>query len=116
VDWETAVASKQIEDAQTAIGQEQKDMRNAEKAGLTTREPETTFEEILNTIGDHLSNYASSDTGEDGDDENGDEEDPELGKLSEDDKPGWVMGTISKTVQYQMVSFGQKQITLDELM
>ena len=31
-------------------------------------------------------------------DEDDDEEDNELGKLSKDDKAGWVMGTISKTL------------------
>ena len=30
--------------------------------------------------------------------DNEDEEDSELGKLSENDGPGWVMGTHSKTV------------------
>lgn len=32
-------------------------------------------------------------------------EDIELANLSEDDKPGWVIGTISKTVQHQMRSY-----------
>jgi len=63
-------------------------------------------------IGDSLSHLASSDNGEDGEDE---DEETELGKLSEDDEPGWVMGTISKTVQQRMESFWQKQMKLDEL-
>jgi len=116
VERETAVARKRVEDVETAIKQEQDDMRNAEKAGLITTKPETTFEEMLNAIGDSLSDLASSDNGEDGENEDDDEEDPAGGNLSEDDEPGWVMGTISKTVQYGMVRFWQKQMKLDELM
>ena len=69
----------------------------------------------MKAIGDSLSDLASSENGEDGEDEDDDEEDTELGKLSEDDEPGWVMGTISKTVQHGMESFQQKQMRLDEL-
>jgi len=101
-EWETAVARKRVEDADTAIKQEQDDMSNAEQAGLTTTKPRTTFEEMLNAIGDHLSAIASSNHGDDGVDKDDDEEDPVGGKLSEDYEPGWVMGTISKTVQYRM--------------
>jgi len=53
---------------------------------------------MLNAIGDSLSNLESSDDAEDGDDEDDDEKDTELGKRSKDDEPGWVMGTITKTV------------------
>jgi len=35
--------------------------------------------------------------------------------LSEDDEPGWVMGTISKMVQHRLESLQQVQIGLDEL-
>jgi hypothetical protein len=35
--------------------------------------------------------------------------------LSEDDKPVWVMGTITKTVQQRIERFRQKQMKLDEL-
>jgi len=87
-------------------------MTHAEIAGLTPREPEKTFEEMMAAIGDSLSDLASSDNGEDGEDE---DEETELGTLSEDDEPGWVMGTISKTVQQRKESFRQKQIKLDEL-
>ena len=115
VERETAVPRKRVEDAETAIKQEQDDMRNAEKAGLTTTMPETTFEEMLNAIGDCLSDLASFEDEEDGEDEDDEEDDPEGGKVSEDDEPGWVMGTISKTVQYHMECFRQKQMKLDEL-
>jgi len=89
-------------------------MSNVEQAGLTTREPGKTFEEMLNAIGDSLSNLASSDNEEDADDEEGND-DTEQGKLSEDDKPSSVMGTISKTVQHRMERFWQKQMKLDQL-
>jgi len=116
VERETAVARKRVEDTETAIKQEQDDMRNAEKAGLTTTTPETTFEEMVNVIGDSLSNLSSSDDGEDGKDEDDGEEDPVGGKFSEYDEPGWVMGTISETVQHRMEWFRQKQMNLVELM
>ena len=69
------------------------------------------FEEMLDAIGASLSDLASLDNEEDGDDD----QDTEQGKLSEDDKPGWVMGTISKTVQQRMERFREKQMKLDEL-
>jgi len=111
----TAVARKQVEDAEAAINQGQDDMRNDENAGLTTTKPETTFEEMLNAIGDGLSDLASSDDREDGEDEDDDEGDPAGGKLRKDDRPGWGMGPISKTVQYRMERFPQKLMKLDEM-
>jgi len=114
VETEIAVATKRVEDAETAIKQKQEDMSNVEKAGLTTREPEKTFEKMLNAIRDSLSDLASSDDEEDAEDEEEDD-DTEQGKLSEDDKPGWVMGTISKMVQCRMERFCQKQMKLDKL-
>jgi hypothetical protein len=68
---------------------------------------------MLVAIGDSLSDLASSNNGEDGEDE--DDEKIEQGKLSEDDDPGWVMGTITKTVQQRMERFRQKQMKFDEL-
>jgi hypothetical protein len=109
VERETAVARKRVEDAETAIMQELQDMTTA------TGKPEMMFKEMLNAIGDSLSDLASSDDEQDGEDEEDNEEDTELGKLSDDDEPGWVMGTISKTVQHHMESFRQKQMRLDEL-
>jgi len=114
-DRETAVARKRVQDAETAIMQEQEHMMDVEKARSTTRMPETTFKEMLNTIGDSLSDLPSSDDEEDGEDVDDDEEDTELGMLSEDDEPGWVMGTLSKMVQHHMESFRQKEMRLDEL-
>jgi len=112
VERETAGARKRLEDAEAAVQQEQDDVTHAEIAGLTPREREKTFEEMIAAIGDSLSDLASSDDGEDGEDE---DEETELGKLSEDDKPGWVMGTISKMVQQRMENFRQKQMKPDEL-
>jgi hypothetical protein len=90
-------------------------MTPAENGGATSRKSETMFEEMFNAIGDSLSDLASSDDRQDGEDEEDDEEDTELGKLIDDDEPGWVMRTISKTVQHRMESFRQKQMRLDEL-
>jgi len=109
---ETAGARKRVEDAEAAVQQEQDDMTQTEIAGLTSREPEKTFEEMLVAIRDSLSDLASSDDGEDGEEE--DDEETEQGNLSEDDEPGWVMGTITKTVQQCMERYRQKQMKLDE--
>ena len=59
-----------------------------EKLQSTTTRTETAFEQLLNAIRDYLSDLASSDNAEDWEDEDVHEEDTELGKLSEDDKPG----------------------------
>ena len=109
------MARKRDKDTQTTIQPVQDDMRNAEKAGLTTTKPETTFEEMLNAIRDSLSVLPSSDDEEDWDDQDDDEEDSAGGKLSEDDEPGWMMGTISKTVQYRMERCWQNQMSHDEV-
>jgi hypothetical protein len=79
-----------------------------------TTKPGTAFEEMLNTIGDSLSDLATSEDEQNGEDEKDNEEDTKLGKLS-DDEPGWVIGTISKKVQHRLDSFRQKQVRLDEL-
>jgi len=113
VERETTGARKRVEDAESAVQQEQDNMTHAEIARLRSREPEKTFEEMLVAIGASQSDLASSDDGEDGEDE--DDEETEQGKLSEDDKPGWVMGTITKTVQQRLERFRQKQMKLDEL-
>jgi len=112
----TAVARKQVDDADTAIMQEQEDQTNAENGGLTTRKPEKTFEVMLNTIGDSHRDLVCSDHEDDGEDEEENEEDTELGKLSKDDEPGWVMGTISNMVQQSKESFRKMQMRLDEFM
>jgi len=115
VEREAAVAGKRVQDAETAIMQELNDMTTAEHVGTTTGRPETLFEELLNTIGESLSNLASSDAEQNDEDKEYNEHDTELGKLSYDDEPGWVLGTIPKAVQHHMKSFRQKQMKLDEL-
>jgi hypothetical protein len=88
-------------------------MTHAELAGLTSRKPEKTSEEMLVAIGDSLSDLASSDDGDNGEDE--DDEETEHRKLSKDDEPGWVMGTITKMVQQRMERFRQKKMKFEEL-
>ena len=90
-------------------------MGNIQKGRSTTTKPEITFEEMLNGIGDIQSDHASSEDEEDGETEDYDIEDTRHGKLSEDDEPGWVMGTMSKMVLHRMESFWQKQMRLEEL-
>jgi len=64
-------------------------------------------------IGDSLSDLASYDEGEDVEDE--EDKVTQQGQLSKDNEPGWVMGTITKTVKQLMERFRQKQMKLDEL-
>jgi hypothetical protein len=87
-------------------------MVNAPKKNLSPVPAGKYFE----AIGDSLSDPACSEDEEDGTDEDDDEDDIGHCKLREDDKPGWVMGTISKTVHHRMESIRQKQMRLDELM
>ena len=114
VERETAVARKRVEDAETVIKQKQEDMSNVEKPGLTTKDPEKTFKQMLNAIEDSLSDFASSDDEEDAEDAYEDN-DTEQGKLNEDDEPSCVMGTISKMLPRLIERFWQKKIKLDEL-
>jgi hypothetical protein len=113
VERETAAAKKRVADPEAVVQQGQDNMRHAVISGLTSREPEKTFANMLVAVGDSLSDLASSDDGEDGEDE-GDEE-TEQGSLNKDDEPSWVMGTITKTVQQRMERFRQKQMKLDKL-
>jgi hypothetical protein len=97
VERETAGPSKRVADTEAAVQQEQDDMSHAELTGLTSRQPEKTFDEMLVGIGDILSDLASSDDGEAGEDE--DDEETEQHKLSEDDEPGWVMVTAPASAE-----------------
>jgi hypothetical protein len=110
---ETTGARKRVEYTEAVVQLELDDMTHAGIAGLKSKEPKRTFEEMLVSIGDSLSHLASSDDGEGGDDE--DDEETEQGKLSKDDEPGWVMGTITKMVQQRLERFRQKEMKLDEL-
>jgi len=74
-------------------------------------QPKTFFEDRVVAIGDRLSDLASSDDGEDWEDE--DNKLTEHGQMSKDDEPGWVMGTIPNTVQQLMERFRQPQMMLD---
>jgi len=87
----------------------------ADNVGARTGKPETTFEEMLNTIRVHLSDLAHSDDIQDEEYKEYDIEHTELGKLSEDDDPASVIGTISELVTHRMVSYRQQQMILDKL-
>jgi len=112
---ETGVARKRFQDAETAIMQERNDKTTAENVWATSGKHETLFEEMFNAIRDSLCDLASFNDEQDGEDKEHDEEDTVLGKLSDDAEPGWVMGTISKTVHHCMESLWEKQMRLDEL-
>jgi hypothetical protein len=79
-------------------------MAHAEIAELTSGEPKKNCQEMMATIRDRPSDFSSSDDREDVEDQ---DEKTEQGKLSDDDEPRWVMGTITKTVQQLIESFRQ---------
>lgn len=93
------MAIKRFEDAETAIKQELEDLKNAEKAGFTTRKSEKLFDMMLNTFGDSVTYLECSDIEEHREDEEDNAQDTELCKLSKDEEPGWVIGAISKTIK-----------------
>jgi hypothetical protein len=70
---------------------------------------------MLNAIRDSLSNIAGYDDKHDREGADDDEQDTDLGKLSDRDEPGWVMGTIFKLVPHTMESIRQKQMRIDEI-
>jgi len=70
---------------------------------------------MLNTIWDSLNELACSDDEQHGEDKEEDQDDTELGKLSDDEEPGLAMTTMSKTVQHCIESVGQNQMRLHEL-
>jgi len=62
---ETAVARKQIKEAQTASKHNQGDIRRGDNGELTSRKAEETLTEMLNVIRQILSDFSSSDDEED---------------------------------------------------
>jgi len=70
----------------------------------------------LYTIRYSLRDLASHDDEEDAEDKVDDEDVCEVSKLSADDEPGLVMGTISQMVMQSKESFWQHQMKLDGLM
>jgi hypothetical protein len=96
--------------------QEQQHRGNIEMGRSTITKPAISFEEMLNAIRDSMSDLASSEDEEDWADKDDDEEDTGIGKLSEDDKPSWVMSTISKTVGHRMQCLLPQEFRLDKPM
>jgi hypothetical protein len=65
-------------------------MTNAANTELATRKSEKSIQKMLNATRDSLSNLASSSDEEDGEVEHDNEEETELGQLSNDDKLSWA--------------------------
>jgi len=108
VEREPVVARMRVQDAETTMMQEQKDMTTAESAEGTTRKPKITYEEMLNAIGDSLSDLPTSYDEQNREDEQDGEEDTELRQLSNDEL-GWVMGPISKKYRTLGRVFGRSR-------
>jgi len=98
VDIDSAVVRKQGEHTEAEIKQEQEDMRNTEKARVTTRKDKQTLQEKFNTPSDSLSNLESSDTDEDGEYKEVEQEDTEQDNISIDDEATWLMGTNCNSI------------------
>jgi len=81
-DRETAVVRNRVQDTVTAILQEQEHFGNVEKEWSTTTETETTFEKMLNAVGDSLTDQSSSHDKENWEDKDDYAEDTDLGKVS----------------------------------
>jgi len=113
VERETTGARKQVEDAEVAVQQEQKDIWNVGNAGLMTREPEMKWQEKIIAIRENLLDFTSSDHGEDQVVE--DDKATDQGHLSKDDEQSCVMGIISKAIQLCLGRFRQNQIKCEEL-
>jgi hypothetical protein len=62
----TPVARQRVQDAETAIMQELKDMTTVENVGATTGKLESWFGEMLNAIRESLSDLASAEDEQDG--------------------------------------------------
>ena len=114
-DRETAVVRNQVQDTVTAILQEQEHMANVENARSTTTKHETSFEDLPNAVGDSQSDQSSSHDEENWEDKDDYAEDTDHGKVNKDDRPGWVMRTITEMVQYRIESFRHKPFSLQNL-
>ena len=109
---ETAGARKQVEDAEAVVHQAHEDIDYAKTAGLISREHKRMFEVMLVAIGQTLIVLSSVDHVKHGEDE---DEEIEQGTHSEDDEPGWVTETTTKTIPQCMSRFRYKLIKLHEL-
>ena len=78
-----------------------------------TTVPKMACQQMIIAISDSLSDLAISDNWENGDDKNHDM--TQQSQLSEDEKPGLVMGTITKTVEQHTERFQHKWMKLEEL-
>jgi len=82
------------------------------KRGINDHRARNNISWEIVAIQDSQRDIASSNDVENGDHEH--DEETQLGQLSEDDEPYYMMGTITKTVQQRMERFWEKQINLDK--
>jgi hypothetical protein len=62
---------------------------------------------MLNVIGDSFTNISTANNEKNGQHKECDEQERQLGNLSENDEPGWVICTITKTLWQHMQSVGR---------
>jgi hypothetical protein len=70
---------------------------------------------MLYAVADSLNDVASCHDAKDGDDEEHDEQDTELAKLSEDDESAWAMNAHSQMVHHHMEGSRQNEKMLNKL-
>jgi hypothetical protein len=113
VERETLAARKRVEEAQAAVQQAQNKSEQIENELPAVERQQPTFEQMLDAIGDSLSDIASSD--DDYDEEEEEEDDDEDSVAEDEAETGWVAGSIPQSVQKRIDNHRQKQMKLDEL-
>jgi hypothetical protein len=113
VERETLAARKRVEEAQAAVQRAQNKSEKSENELPAVVRQQQTFEEMLDAIGDSLSDVASSD--DDLEEEEEEEDDDEDSVAEDEAEPGWVAGSIPQSVQERIDNHRQKQMKLDEL-
>jgi hypothetical protein len=101
VESETAAAKMMVAEAEAAVERENISVLKRAAAGTT----EMTFEEMLEAIGESVDAVSTSDEADDDEDDEQDGDDNNDAKLSDDDQPEWVVGTIDKSIEERLNTF-----------
>jgi hypothetical protein len=80
--------------------------------GLTNNQPKETSVELIVTLRPTLSDHAASNNGEHREDS--DVNQAVQGLVSNDEEPGWVIGTFTKIAHQVLKRFLQMQMKLDK--
>jgi hypothetical protein len=100
VECELAAARKGVEQTERACEQQQQDITNADNARITTRDFEIRCPKMIIATAAIPNGFGFFVNVGNEDHEN--DQDTVLSKLTEEDKPSWVVGTVSKMVHQQI--------------